>query len=251
MRDDKHLPRRFVVVAIIVGVLVALPLPLLSFGLISSPCVPGAQVATLSDAFTPWVITDTPVHGTATGYITVVNGTTTSRTGWHIAQNGSVAGWFELENWTIFTNVPPPDSLTRCTTDFVALAHDNGITVIRSVPANPAPVNFSNDSQAPTQTGSNSTDTPIVYYDAGFHTTTQTLSACGGGEAVANVSSDSEHMGLGFEYQGAWHILDVTLHVQTEVSYEFMGNGGTWAIDNLSAPGGPGWGWSFSYLGAC
>ena len=33
--------------------------------------------------------------------------------------------------------------------------------------------------------------------------------------------------------------------------YWFPGNFGSWAIDNLSAPGGPGGGWAFDFLGPC
>jgi len=34
-------------------------------------------------------------------------------------------------------------------------------------------------------------------------------------------------------------------------SYWFPPDFGTWQIDNLSAPGGPGGGWAFNFVGHC
>jgi len=46
----------------------------------------------------------------------------------------------------------------------------------------------------------------------------------------------------------------ILLHVPlaiTDYNYTFPANFGSWAIDNLSVPGGPGGGWAFEYLGPC
>ena len=42
-----------------------------------------------------------------------------------------------------------------------------------------------------------------------------------------------------------------TLPFAEDFHYLFPADFGTWAVDNLSSPGGPGGGWAFDYLGPC
>jgi hypothetical protein len=244
-------PRRGVfVIAIVIGILVAIPLPLAAFGAFGSKCGPGNQVATLSESITPWVIVNSPLFGKATGTHIAVNGSSTVRTTFGGPENGTVWGWLEIENWTIYTEVSGPGVGALCPQPFVATVHDQGNAVIGALPAN-GPGIFANDSQEPTISGSNATGTPVVYYHQGFYASDRMISTCGTGTESFATSSNYVDIGLGFEYGGAWHVLNETTSVLTEYTYEFSANAGTWAVDNLSAPGGPGGGWSFSYLGDC
>jgi hypothetical protein len=45
--------------------------------------------------------------------------------------------------------------------------------------------------------------------------------------------------------------LPYTLPIEESFHYVFPPNFGTWQIDNLSAPGEPGGGWAFNYVGPC
>jgi hypothetical protein len=249
MNQGKAPSRIVVAIAIAAGLAVAIPLPIASFGVFSSECGPGPVVATLPLSFTPRVIADSPLFGTASGSLTIHNGSTTYQTTFRGAENGTVWIYFGLENWTVTANTAKAGNLGGCSSAYLASVQDTGDSVIGPIPAQG--VNFTNDSQAPTFSGSNLTGAPIIYYYAGFYAQSRTLSTCGSGTVNLTTSSNYLRVGLGFEAGGEWHILNETLDLQTEYSYEFLGNSGTWGIDNLSAPGGPGGGWSFSYLGGC
>lgn len=235
-------------IAATLGIAVAVPL---TIGVLSSStgCGAGGVVTTLSDAQTPFLIVDTPYHGYAEGKYIVQNGYGTHSTKFDVGENGSVYGWFELENWTIYS-VNPPGLGQSCSAHFLASGLDQGRNDIGSVPPD-FPIQYTNDSQAPTSIGMNGTSNPVTYFDAGFHSQMFTVSTCG--TSPVNESMETSHIsiGLGFNSGGGWQIVWETLTIDAEYYYQFPANAGTWAVDNLSAPGGPGGGWSFSYLGGC
>jgi hypothetical protein len=242
--------RERVGLAILVGALAAVPLPLVAYGVFVPGCVQGGEVATLAGALVPLVVANSPIDGTAIGYHIVHNGSSTVTTGFGGAENGTVWAYFEYENWTIFREAPGLDGPVSCSSQFVAVAVDEGSGLITPVPVVTI-VNFTNDSAAPTYSGSNSSGVPIVYYYSDFYNETTSISTCGEPGRTLTTQSIRENIGLGFDFQGAWHILPIELSVDTAYKYHFDGNSGTWAIDNLSEPGGPGGGWAFSYLGPC
>jgi len=57
-----------------------------------------------------------------------------------------------------------------------------------------------------------------------------------------------------YSYRSGSQNRTVEVHVplpEVVFTYTFDAGFGTWAVDNLSAPGGPGGGWAFDYLGPC
>jgi hypothetical protein len=236
------------VVAICLGAALACPFAL---GVLSAapPCQQGSLVATLSDALTPWIIVDTPFAGYAEGQYTWQNGSVTNNLRFSDGENGSVFGYFEFENWSIYTE-QPSGGLARCSASFEAVAHDTGTSSINGNPLDTT-VQFENDSAAPTSIGSNASGIPVTYYDASFQSETFSVSTCGSGWTNLTTASDTSRFGLGFLAGGSWHILTETATISAQYFYHFPPNAGTWSVDNLSSPGGPGGGWAFSYLGPC
>ena len=64
-------------------------------------------------------------------------------------------------------------------------------------------------------------------------------------------NSDSLSVSIGFSLDGRNETAPMTLPFVQSYLYWFPANFGTWQVDNLSAPGGPGGGWAFNYLGPC
>jgi hypothetical protein len=50
-----------------------------------------------------------------------------------------------------------------------------------------------------------------------------------------------------FPYDGSIRVVNATVTVTADFEYTFPSDSGVWGVDNLSAPGGPGGGWAFSY----
>ncbi len=76
------------------------------------------------------------------------------------------------------------------------------------------------------------------------------VSTCGRAGETLNVSSYGLHVGFPVTLGGIHWIVPFVLPFKETYRYSFPSNG-TWAIDNLSEPGGPGGGWAFDYLGPC
>lgn len=76
----------------------------------------------------------------------------------------------------------------------------------------------------------------------------RSVSTCGGpAQSVSSV--EPWGLGVSFPLTLYGHTLNIpfTIPVLESFHYVFPGNFGTWQVDNLSAPGGPGGGWAFSY----
>lgn len=77
------------------------------------------------------------------------------------------------------------------------------------------------------------------------------VSTCGDPARAVPVNSTYLTLWVNFNFQGIHTVLFHMPLIEEEFVYSFPANFGTWAIDNLSAPGGPGGGWAFDYLGPC
>ncbi len=78
-----------------------------------------------------------------------------------------------------------------------------------------------------------------------------TISTCGGGALELPDQTAHLKVGIPFDVHGQTVVVPYELHALETFSYTFPANFGTWAVDNLSEPGGPGGGWAFDYLGPC
>lgn len=88
-----------------------------------------------------------------------------------------------------------------------------------------------------------------VYFSNGFVSPTESaVTTCGGPSTAIQVNAMSLSLAYRFSFDGRniSEPLDVPL-VGAHFEYTFPANFGSWQIDNLSAPGGPGGGWAFSY----
>lgn len=207
-------------------------------------CRPSAVVANITDALTPLVVLNSPFNTTRADWSTQTsylgNGTNFTFPAW----NGSVWGFFNLDNWSIQIGAGSSQSGTACTSTFFA-------RVTSSKPQIGVPLgSYLNDSAEPTYFRLNGTSGP-VYYSNGFSRETFSVSTCGKGSLPRGLTSQYLVVTLPFTYRGVQHTVDATIVQETSFRYVFPGGAGSWAVDNLSAPGGPGGGWAFSYLGPC
>jgi len=205
-------------------------------------CVVGSELASVNPTLTPWLLVNSPYNGSGSGSVYVDNGSYSLTLS---PLNGAVVGFFEHFNWSVSSEVSPPGSSVSCAGKFF-LSYSDDWTSTTYDPANGAISNFTNDSDEPSTASTSWTAATIHYYN-GFYRPTASLSTCGSGAAVKRVRSNHSTIGVSFNQSALPSVINVTLSVETWYSYTFPANGGTWLIDNLSAPGGPGGGWSFSY----
>jgi len=89
-----------------------------------------------------------------------------------------------------------------------------------------------------------------IYFLNGFEAAnSENVSTCGGPtQSVPLVTSTSLTLWAHFVSDGHNSTAAFTVPiVDSQYHYWFPANFGTWQVDNLSAPGGPGGGWAFSY----
>jgi hypothetical protein len=209
-------------------------------------CVPGPLVASTNETLTPFLVVSSPYLGSAEGTVTIQNDT---REVSFFPENGSAIGYFERINWTESAGKPSSGSGASC----------QGLLFIGEVDqwssttfplSNGTTYNFTNDSIEPNYEETGLSGGP-VYFSAGFSHETSQLTTCGTAASIQNVTSHSIRVGVAYRVSTAWEIVNTTLDEATNYTYSFPANSGTWAIDNLSLPGGPGGGWAFAYLGSC
>lgn len=92
-----------------------------------------------------------------------------------------------------------------------------------------------------------------ISFDNGFRlSNSANVSTCGG--RAVNLTTISTHLTawMSWSRAGQNHTLEFDVpFIEEQFIYGFPASLGTWAVDNLSAPGGPGGGWAFDYLGPC
>jgi hypothetical protein len=247
---------QIVITAVVVGIVVGATIVFASLpkSMTNQACQPGAVVAIVTDAATPETLLNSPFEANrsdwSTGSTYQGNGTYATDYAW----NGSVWGSFLFANWTIRVGQGLSTGAVACTQLFFAsegVPYSGGTVPLGNVSG------YVNDSGEPGfwQINDSSSGGPVsggpIYYQNGFYRETTQISTCGLATVSRTAVSNQFVVGVPFTYQGESHVVNATLFEQTSYHYEFPANDGTWAIDNLSAPGGPGGGWAFSYLGPC
>ncbi len=202
------------------------------------------MVANITNAFTPLVVLNSPFNSS---YGDPSSQTSFLGNGANFtfpAYNGSVWGFFDRVNWSIYAGVGSSGYAVHCSSTFFP-------RVTSSVEEGGYPLgSYSNDSAEPSYFQLPGTGGP-VYYSNGFYHETASISTCGTGSVVRGLTSLSFTVSIPFPYHGTQHLVNATIYQHTDFRYVFPSNGGSWAVDNLSAPEGPGGGWAFSYLGPC
>lgn len=100
--------------------------------------------------------------------------------------------------------------------------------------------------------------TSIIFHNGFYSGNAPNVSTCGGPAKTLETRSSWLDLQVPFVSNGDHLTFNVTIPTifgysayTANFSYVFPGNFGTWAVDNLSGPGGPGGGWAFDYLGPC
>jgi hypothetical protein len=77
------------------------------------------------------------------------------------------------------------------------------------------------------------------------------VTTCGGPAASLTAGVAGLTTWISFTWNGHNYSVPIALPLSEDFQYHFPANFGTWAVDNLSEPGGPGGGWAFDYVGPC
>jgi hypothetical protein len=203
----------------------------------------------------PVLIVNSPYGGYANGSWTRYANTssqTIKETDTIGARNGSIDYLLEQSNWTIWTTKQSGDRSVSCAGVFSYSWTPTGIQVVGSTG-----LNYTNDSQASQFTGGNGTRSnygapyDLLYFNDSFYRSSGGFSDCGGGTSTTAAASTYIDYRIPFDYQGSPQIASITFDELTNFTYTFPANGGAWEMDDLSSPGGPGGGLSFSFLRSC
>ena len=165
------------------------------------------------------------------------------------AWNGSVWATFSFSNWTVFQGV---GTTAQCANDFYAVLEQSQQTVTLPL----GQFQYQNDSFEPdtlvlNQSSQNlSSIGPIVFFNR-YYEPTGTVSTCGTGPQVVHSFATYLNVTVPFRFEGSNQQVSAKVPVNNSYQYVFPPNAGSWSYDNLSASGGPGGGWAFTYLGLC
>jgi hypothetical protein len=235
--------------ALVVGLVVGSSLTVITYELYDSlRCSQGPIVAQFDSTLTPRLLLNSPYNGSATGTVPIDNGTLQLT----LSANNSGGAWglFESMNWSVRSAHSSQRLTIPCNELFYASAQDRWSSTTLPLFNSTTPY-YLNDSAEPRSVQSDEFGEPTLVFFNQFYSTTSVLSTCGRNASTQSVLSSHISFGLQFEFDGSLRLLAVTLTITTEYQYVFPADAGSWDIDNLSASGGPGGGWAFSYLGAC
>lgn len=100
--------------------------------------------------------------------------------------------------------------------------------------------------------------TSVIYHNGFYFPNAPDVSTCGGLSVTLRIGSSWLDLQVPFVSDGHVQVVNIISpggfgydQFTANFSYTFPANFGTWAVDNLSAAGGPGGGWAFNFLGPC
>lgn len=216
-------------------------------------CATGSMLAN-QNFWTPFDLTNSPYRGSTIwgasfdvwglygpGHVVLRNGN---------LSNGNLStGFFETQNWSVFGQSNQtawgPGVSSPCKSGYiVGLAH-SGLEVASDGPPLQGPGNTSNAHEPTTYSPDGR---PAATFSNGFVAPNMpSISTCGRPSLALNISSTSFEATISVDI--SQHLVPITFSIESfeNFTYHFPANGGTWEIDNLSAPNGPGGGWAFSH----
>jgi hypothetical protein len=236
-------PNWAVPAAILCVVLLGVPIGLVSIfpSTVRASCVPGQTVAEMNHTLTPELLLNSPYLGSASGTFHAHDDPTLGNRSLTIpATNGDVWGSFEDYRWVISQGIPNGAGV-HCSDILFASATHNGGGGESSTAGG-----LRNDSHEPNESGGDGSYA-VLGYNNSYSSETSIISTCGTGGVVRSVRSNHVDVRLYFQLNGTSKNLLVPFETSTNYTYFFPANTGIWRVDNLSAPGGPGGGWAFSY----
>jgi hypothetical protein len=167
----------------------------------------------------------------------------------NLSKGNISTGYFETENWSVYAlsneTVLGPGVNTPCTMTYRAVISPTTRTVVVDGPPLQGPGNTSNANEPTTFTPDGY---PAATFSNGFVGANEpSITTCRGPGRILNLSSESFEISFTFETSKGPLPLVFSVWSLENYTYYFPANFGTWQVDNLSAPGGPGGGWAFSY----
>ena len=248
-------------VLITVAVVTAVFLPTILGGwapVLHYTCVDGKLVVGDLFVWLPAILINSPYGGRGLGVATLPNGTQWGPFNLYSvgAANGSAnwGGFGAYVNITQLVNqtVWGPGPNVRCGEGYtVSARYEGGIYLGGGL----LPNGSQSDLQEPTLLGF--TPHPLgqanVSVDNAFHSANAPdVSTCSGSSlAPPAVHSAGFVIRVPVTPNQVGPLAEYSLPFVGLFHYWFPANFGTWQVDNLSAPGGPGGGWAFNYLGPC
>lgn len=240
-----------------IGAVLVMVVPQLAFGagvISHEACGRGPEVSSEEDRWIPSALLNTPYGGSGFGEGFVDwTGPLKHEVGVG-ARGGNSSGAFATENATLYgqENVtrPGPGINHPCTRGYVVeisppLTQDGGPWPIE------APSNLSDIGEATEVAvlGETSNISAEVFISNGFtESNAPSISTCFESSPVTREVHVAElTVRVPFNASGRTLAEPVTLSEPENYTYEFPSGFGTWEVDNLSMPGGPGGGWAFSF----
>ncbi len=263
--------------AISLGVVAGVVLSLASFAstgggiLTHTTCEVGSRLANLTDAWIPAVLVNSPFGGNASGvgimnwdFPGAWNGPPPAPgqalkvgmgTG---AMNGTTGGAF----FTVSISVLESRTATRAgpgmnlpCTAAVQLELQAPQTYAEAGAGVTTVSNLTDAGEADNATlfaGLNGSIQSPAFFENGFtRANMNEISTCG--QPGQTIPATMQGLSATFHVNAInqTYLIPDTLPFTEVFSYTFPGDFGTWQIDNLSAPGGPGGGWAFNFAGPC
>ena len=236
-------PHRRHWVALVAGLLAGSALSAGTLILPGGSCSPGPVIAQVNDTLTAVLVLNSPFLGSANGSVPIQNGTLNLTI--FANDSGSVWGYFQRVDWTIQAGQATVNTGGSCSGAFFATGRAVGSSGVLPLFNSGSPA-YQNDSSESDWVNISGTPGPVYFHNQ-FYAPTSRLSTCGTNASVQVARSNHITVEVQFTYKGTTEVVQATIPVSTTYRYFFPADGGTWQIDNLSAPGGPGGGWAFSY----
>jgi hypothetical protein len=257
-----------VVLVVVVGLLV--PTWISGWAPLAHTTCQASQVAATGTFLLPTAVVNSPFGGRGSvnsTYPATAVGYPPSSVTYQISgvqmYNGSVAGSFVLDRATVAKlsneSVIGPGANTKCGQPFgltfdVVPANEGGYGYGGQIFTGPFGPYFGvngseSDSGEPTvwNLGTPPGNSTSIFRQGFNGSNAPTVSTCGGPAESIPVVAQSLATWVSFRWNGVNYTAEVSLPLDQSFTYFFPANFGTWQVDDLSAPGGPGGGWAFSY----
>ena len=203
----------------------------------------------------PALLLNSPYGGLAWGNVSFVPGFLPNDvTGEGTRDSNGGADWAGFDSKVILSSVENVTAWgagenTRCTSPYALTLEPTG-NLSQGIPIM-GPGNSSDALEPTTISGGT---LPSVSFDNQFVVSNgDNVSTCGGSaKSLPLVVSSYLILSFRFNSTGQSHEAPLDLPItSSQYHYWFPANFGTWQVDNLSEPGGPGGGWSFNFVGPC
>lgn len=234
-------------------------------------CDTGPSLAHQTDAWIPAVLVNSPFGGNASGtgimnwnFPGAWNGPPPApghvfKLGWGTgALNGTTSGAFFAVNISVFvpknTTLIGPGENHPCNSA-IELELQAPSTYGGSASSIQTVSNFTNAGEAVNATlfpGLNGSVQSPAFFSNGFYDANRpSVTTCSAAGETLPLTTQGLGVTFHIEANNSTYQIAYELPFTEEFSYTFPADFGTWQVDNLSAPGGPGGGWAFNFLGAC